>query len=132
MSFFLDPPALFLLGILLFIVKQEQVWKPNRTFWVGFLLAFVFLVVSPLLYLDIISWPLPSQSGSDWMFHTPQTGIQKADVSVALVIFMFILYPLWLVLGYIVVGNSPFHDQARHHPSFLDTHMCKAHSNRFL
>lgn len=100
MSFFLDPPALFLLGMLLYIVKQELAWKPDRTFLVGAIIALAFLIVSPLLYLDVINWPLPYTTGSKWMFHSDQTGIMIEDVSIALVIFMFLLYPVWQILGY--------------------------------
>lgn len=39
--------------------------------------------------------------GSEWMFHSDFTGINKADVPVALVAVMFCLYPLWYYLGYI-------------------------------
>ncbi|MFQ6123612.1 MAG: DUF362 domain-containing protein [Candidatus Heimdallarchaeota archaeon] len=102
MSFFLDPPALFLLGMLLYIVKQERAWKPDRTFFVGAIIALAFLIVSPLLYLDVLSWPLPYTTGSKWMFHSDQTGILIEDVSIALVIIMFLFYPVWLILGYLV------------------------------
>ena len=107
MSFFLDPPALFIIGMFLLIVKQERAWKLSRIINIGLILTAAFLVISPALYLDWIDWPLPATSGPDWMFHTGQTGIVKADVSVGIVIFMFLLYPIWFIFGY-RVGQRVF------------------------
>jgi len=62
----------------------------------------LFVGGSSLLYLDVIPWPLPYSEGSVWMFHSNITGISKADVPLSLVVSMFLLYPLWISLGYVI------------------------------
>ena len=103
MSFFLDPPALFILGMLLYHVSRKSRWSLRSNILAGTLISILLFVgTSSLLYLDVISWPLPYREGSVWMFHTFITGINKTDVPVSLVTLMFILYPVWHSLGYII------------------------------
>jgi uncharacterized protein (DUF362 family) len=61
-----------------------------------------FMGGSALLFLDVLSWPLPPTPGSIWMFHTDLTGIAKTDVNLAISIFMLLLYPLWNLAGYLL------------------------------
>ena len=69
----------------------------------GSFVAFgLFMGGSTLLYLDIIDWPIPWTEGPVWMFHTDYTGIAKADVPLWIAVFMLLLYPGWLTLGYTV------------------------------
>lgn len=103
MSFFLDPPALVLLGALVYVVaKRIHLEK----FWVtilGIIITGTFIVVSVLLYLDVIRWYIPfviDMKGSEWMFHTNITGIYKEDVPKIIVVIMFGLYPFWYKAGY--------------------------------
>ena len=102
MSFFLDPPALFVLGMLLYHVGRRFKWNQWATALVGAVISIpLFIGVSSLLYADVLSWPFPPTPGSSFMFHTAVTGIAKADVSFALVALMFLLYPVWHLLGYL-------------------------------
>ena len=102
MSFFLDPPALFILGMLLYHVSRRYRWSLKITVLVGAVVSIlIFVGMSSLLYLDIIHWPLPFREGSVWMFHTIITGINKSDVPINLVINAFLLYPVWHSLGYL-------------------------------
>lgn len=103
MSFLLDPPALFLLGMFLYYVSRRFRWGLQTTVLVGAVVSILlFIGASSLLYMDVIPWPLPPRMGSVWMFHTYITGIDKAYVPVALVILMFLLYPVWHSLGYLL------------------------------
>jgi uncharacterized protein (DUF362 family) len=103
LSFFLDPPALLLLGIMVYYFSKRLKWSFNTTVvMMGIISVGFFLIGSALLYLDVVAWPLPPTQGSAWMFHTDYTGIAKADVSVALAVLMLLLYPLWHVLGYVL------------------------------
>ena len=103
MSFFLDPPALFLLGIIVYYFSKRYKWSFNVTaILMGLISVGFFLIGSTLLYLDVLAWPLPPTPGPTWMFHTNLTGIAKADVNVAIAVFMLLIYPLWHLLGYIV------------------------------
>ncbi|HUS77512.1 MAG TPA: DUF362 domain-containing protein [Patescibacteria group bacterium] len=101
MSFFLDPPALLALGMLLYYVARRQRWEWRRVLAVGASVSIIFIGASCLLYLDVVDWPLPSTGGPEWMFHTEYTGIQAAEVPPILVVAMFLLYPLWHALGYL-------------------------------
>jgi uncharacterized protein (DUF362 family) len=102
LSFFLDPLALFILGMLLYHVSRRRRWSLQSTVIRGAVVSLLlFFGISSMLYMDLIPWPLPYREGSVWMFHTLITGIEKTDVPVPLVIFMFLLYPVWHTLGYI-------------------------------
>ncbi len=103
LSFFMDPPLLFLLGMLLYYLTRRYKWVPQTTTLIGALVSiFLFIGASSLLYLDVFDWPLPHTQGSVWMFHTDYTGIVKSNVPVSLVAVMFLLYPVWHSLGYLV------------------------------
>ncbi|MDH5363266.1 MAG: hypothetical protein OEW84_08125 [Aigarchaeota archaeon] len=103
MSYFLDPPALFLIGIVLLLLQKFFNIKYKAVAVIGMFVAFVLLMGgSTLLYLDVIRWPFPDTQGSVWMFHTNYTGIRKEDVPVPLVAAMVLIYPIWLYLGYVV------------------------------
>ncbi len=102
MSFFIDPPALFILGMFLYHVSRRYRWSLRYTVTVGAAVSTLFVGVSSLLYMDVIHWPLPYSEGSVWMFHSNITGIDKADVPLLLVVTMFLLYPLWQCLGYFI------------------------------
>ena len=102
LSFFLDPPVLFILGMFLYHVSRRFRWSLRSTVLVGAVISMLFVGGSSLLYLDVIPWPLPYSEGSVWMFHSNITGISKADVPLSLVVSMFLLYPLWISLGYVI------------------------------
>jgi hypothetical protein len=103
MSYFLDPPALFLLGMLIYYISRRLNWDGKATVLLGAFVSFIlFMGGSTLLYLDIVDWPFPPTQGSVWMFHTNYTGIAKGDVSLILAVFMLLLYPGWLMLGYLL------------------------------
>ena len=102
MSFFLDPPILFLLGMLVYYLAKRHRWERRTTLLVGATIFVVFIVVSGMLYMNVIDWPLPHTEGPSWMFHTGYTGIEASDVPVAYAAFMFLLYPLWHLTGYVL------------------------------
>lgn len=103
MSYFLDPPALFLLGIFVYYVSKRFRWSLLITGIVmGIISLGLFMGGSTLLYLDIISWPLPPTPGSIWMFHTNFTGIVKADVPLSIAVLMLLLYPVWHIAGFLL------------------------------
>ena len=89
--------------MLLYHVSRRFRWSLQSTVLVGAVVSIpLFIGTSSLLYMDVIPWPLPYREGSIWMFHTMITGINKTDVPVSLVIAMFLLYPLWHSLGYMI------------------------------
>lgn len=104
MSFILDPPALFLLGAGVYILSKRIHLKRLWAYGLGVGIITVFIVVSGLLYLDVIRWHIPyiiDMKGSEWMFHSNITGIYKDDVPVVYVVIMFALYPFWYYSGYV-------------------------------
>ncbi len=104
MSFFLDPPALFFLGMVLYIVGVKWNLTEENMIAIGTIIVFLFISVSVLLYLDaiscFISFLCGNSSGSEFMFHSDLTGIYKKDVPMILVILLFLMYPLWHYAGY--------------------------------
>jgi len=104
LSFLLDPPALVLLGAVVYIFSRKVHLKRSYAIYAGVTIVAVFVVVSGLLYLDVIRWYIPGiidMKGSEWMFHSNITGIYKEDVHIGYVIFMFFLYPFWYYAGYV-------------------------------
>jgi uncharacterized protein (DUF362 family) len=103
MSFFLDPPALFLAGIAIYYLSKRFRWGFNATIvMMGLVSLGLFMGGSTLLYMDVVGWPLPPTNGSSWMFHTQYTGIEKASVHVGIAVLMLLIYPAWNVLGYLL------------------------------
>ena len=103
MSYFLDPPALIILGIIVYYISKRLKWGLRTTVVLMALVSLGFFMGgSALLYLDVLAWPLPPTSGSVWMFHTDFTGIAISDVHVAISVFMLLLYPLWHLGGYLL------------------------------
>jgi len=100
LSYFLDPPALFLLGVFVYYLGKRLGWSLRTTLILGLIISIgPFMTGSTLLYLDVVDWPLPPTQGSVWMFHTNITGIRKADVPLAVAVLMLLIYPLWLLFG---------------------------------
>ncbi|MBU7016800.1 MAG: DUF362 domain-containing protein [Theionarchaea archaeon] len=105
MSFLLDPPALVLLGALVYVIAKKIHLKKLWVAILGIAITGIFIGVSVLLYLDIIRWYIPfviDMKGSEWMFHSNITGIYKKDVPTIIVVIMFGLYPFWHKVGYII------------------------------
>lgn len=106
MSFLLDPPALFILGILLYFGGNKLGLERLARITIGILIVLTFISFSLLLYADIFRCVFPvicnGMSGSEFMFHSNITGIYKKDVPFLLVILLFVLYPVWIFLGYAV------------------------------
>ncbi len=104
MSFLLDPPALFVLGIAIYFAGKKLKLERLAKITVGLLIVLSFVLFSVLLYLDIFRCVFPvickSMSGSEFMFHSDITGIYKKDVSPIVVLMLFALYPVWIFLGY--------------------------------
>jgi len=103
LSYILDPPALFLIGMTVYYFSKRFRW--NLTF-TGVTMCIIslgfFMGGSALLYLDILGWPLPPTPGSIWMFHTNFTGIAKSDVDLSIAVLMLLIYPVWHLMGYVL------------------------------
>ena len=104
MSFLLDPPSLFVIGIVLYFVGNKIGLERPAKIIIALIVVLSFIIFSVFLYADIFRCVFPilcnNLSSSDFMFHSNITGIHKEDVPLLVVIFMFILYPVWVYLGY--------------------------------
>ena len=103
MSFVIDPPLLLLCGLAIYFLGQRLKWSRHAKIVLGLAVALVFIVFSFLLYADIIDCAFPffsELSGSRFMFHSDITGIEKSEVPKIIVLFLFLLYPIWILAGY--------------------------------
>lgn len=104
MSFLLDPPALFILGALLYFMGNRLRLERLAKMTIGLLVVLIFIIFSIFLYLDIFRCVFPiicsGSSGSEFMFHSDITGIYKQDVPLLVVAFLFALYPIFIYFGY--------------------------------
>lgn len=103
MSFLIDPPLLYLSGLAIFFLGMRAEWSRQAKIVIGLAISLVFIVFSTLLYADIIRCTFPlfsGMQGSEFMFHTNITHIHSSDVPKIIVLFMFLLYPVWIFAGY--------------------------------
>lgn len=105
MSYIIDPPLLVAVGIVLYYLGNHLDWERITKIVVGMAIVATFVGGSTLLYVDAIQCGFPfcaDMSGSEFMFHTDATGIEASSVHVFWAVFMFLLYPFWLTLGYCI------------------------------
>ena len=105
MSFFIDPPLLFLCGLAIFLLGNKLNWNRHAKIVVGLFIVLVFIAYSSLLYADFVRFTIPffaNQTGSQFMFHTDITSIHKDQIPKLAVFFLFLLYPIWILAGYAV------------------------------
>ena len=107
MSYILDPPVLFLLGMMGYYIWKRlhgvisDYWREFVVIMFGAFFCFIaFMIGSTTLYIDWWDWPIPFTEGPVWMFHTDITGIAIGDVEVWIAVVMLFLYPVWYLLGY--------------------------------
>lgn len=97
MSFLLDPPALVAIGL----VIGRYVRPRTRANRVAAGVVVVFLVVSTLLYVDVLPWWFGEwMRGTDWMLNSGlDTTLTRQPGTDVLAVVMFAAYPLWMKLG---------------------------------
>jgi uncharacterized protein (DUF362 family) len=104
MSFLLDPPALFVIGFVLYYAGKKLGLERLAKITIGLIIVVSFILFSVLLYAEIFRCVFPvicrTMSGSEFMFHSDITGIYKKDVPLLVVILLFAIYPVWIYLGY--------------------------------
>ena len=103
MSFLIDPPLLLLSGLAIYFLGKRMQWSRHAKIVVGLAIALIFIIFSTLLYADIIRCTFPffsHLSGSEFMFHSDITHITKSMVPKIVVLFLFLLYPVWIFAGY--------------------------------
>lgn len=97
MSFLLDPPALVIIGVLI----DRYVKSDKRQTKIAASVVVLFLVVSSLLYLDVLPWWWGEWiAGSDWMLNSGlDTNVERSPGIDILAVIQFAAYPLWMRLG---------------------------------
>jgi|GEM_PF-362840 len=121
MSFIFDLPALFLLGMALYFMGRKYELERITKITIGVLITLSFILFSVLLYADIIRFPfcnffeiygrpiIPSMKGSEFMINWPVYPlvdeshiITKESFPLIFAVFIFLLYPMAIFLGYAV------------------------------
>lgn len=122
MSFYLDAFLFFAVGILLYLltswIKRVYLpnWNPRNTLILGAIVTIIFGGMSVLLYLDdngtspIFTFlklilQIQDPNGAYTMLHTNATGVTKADMPWPLVVLLYVLYPVWVYLGFGTAAN---------------------------
>lgn len=103
MSFLIDPPFLLLSGLAIFLLGRKLDWSRHAKIVVGLGIVLIFIAFSSLLYADFVPFTIPFfhyARGSEFMLHTDITHIHKYQVPQIAVFFLFLLYPVWIYLGY--------------------------------
>ena len=108
MSFLIDPPLLLISGLAIYFLGKRMQWSRHAKIVLGLAIALIFIIFSTLLYADIIRCTFPFFShlkGSDFMFHSDifsshNITINKSVVPKIIVLFLFLLYPFWILAGY--------------------------------
>jgi uncharacterized protein (DUF362 family) len=103
MSFLIDPILLFLSGLAIYCLGKKMEWSRHAKIVVGLTIALIFIIFSTLLYADLIRCTFPffsDLSGSRFMFHSNIYKIEKSSVPQIIVLFFFLLYPVWIFAGY--------------------------------
>jgi uncharacterized protein (DUF362 family) len=103
MSFLIDPILLFFSGLAIYYLGRKMDWNRHAKIVVGLVIASLFIIFSTLLCTDLVrcTFPFFSQlSGSRFMLHSDLTNIEKSSVPQIVVLFFFLLYPVWIFAGY--------------------------------
>jgi len=103
MSFIIDQPLLLLSGLAIYLLDNRMEWSRHAKIVVGLAVALIFVIFNFFLYADIIRCQFPFFShikDSEFMFHSDITHITKSMVPKIVVLFLFLLYPLWILAGY--------------------------------
>lgn len=112
MSFLLDPPLLIASGILIVHLRRKFNMELK---WLSTLVILLFWIFALALYLDFLHIPLPDTAGKGnyfmWNSGLNLLGIELVSITKPtyqnpfgslniLAIIQFLLYPLWLNLGF--------------------------------
>jgi len=111
MSFLFDLLALFVFGALLYILGNHFDLKRLSKITIGLVIASCFIIFSVMLYFDMFidfingfssnMLGLHFKSSSEFMFQWPiKNSFTKDNVPSLAVIFLFLLYPVSIYLGY--------------------------------
>lgn len=111
MSFLLDPPVLFVSGLLL----GRFVPEGSRRRRIALAVVGLFYGVSGLLYLDVLPWWDGTRltRGSDWMLNSGlNTRLKRTAGADVLAVLLFAAYPLWMWFGMNLARRSRRADAA--------------------
>ena len=103
MSFLLDPPALIIIGVALYLAGKKFELTRLTKISIGLLIVLSFVLFSGLLYANFFPLTRWNMTGPEFMLHTsiwPNTGIQKENVPLLVIVALFALYPLCIYFGY--------------------------------
>jgi hypothetical protein len=102
MSFWVDPPALFMFGAIVYILSVRYEAAKSVVYAICGAVIVSFTVGGIGLYLDWYRWVIPglvNLKGSYVMLDQGITGLTTATFPAWLVILFLPLYPFWFALG---------------------------------
>ncbi len=103
MSFFVDPVALLLIGVILQILSSNYNFAKSVTYTLAAATLTSFIFGGIALYLDWYRWVIPGIAdlkGSYIILDQGFTGFTKETFPVWLAMMFLTLYPFWFALGF--------------------------------
>lgn len=123
-SFLIDGPWLVSIGWITGKVLNKFVDDPDQkkqaSLWIGIATIAAFYITSISLYFNLEwtrwIWEMcGAESGRDWMINSGVFNFDHENVSTkghVIAVFMFLTYPVWLKLGFMLAGNGKKDEEA--------------------
>ncbi|HUI01101.1 MAG TPA: hypothetical protein VLX56_05680 [Nitrososphaerales archaeon] len=103
MSFWVDPPALFMFGAFIWIVAERLESPRSVVYAISGATIASFTIGGIGLYLDWYHWIIPglvNLKGSYVMLDQGITGLTEATFPAWMALLLLSLYPFWFAVGY--------------------------------
>jgi hypothetical protein len=103
MSFWVDPPALWMFGAMIWILSDKLETPKTVVYAISGGTLASFIIGGIGLYLDWYRWVVPgiiNLKGSYVMLDQGITGLTEATFPAWMAILFLSLYPFWFALGY--------------------------------
>ena len=103
MSFWVDPPALFMIAAMIWIVSDRLKTPRSIVYAISGATIASFTIGGIGLYLDWYRWIIPGVvdlKGSYVMLDQGLTGLTEATFPAWIALLLLSLYPFWFAVGY--------------------------------
>lgn len=103
MSFWVDPPALFMFGAIFWILSDRYETSKSVLYAISGATISSFTIGGIGLYLDWYHWIIPgivNLKGSYVMLDQGITGLTEATFPAWIALLLLSLYPFWFALGF--------------------------------
>jgi hypothetical protein len=103
LSFWVDPPALLMIGAIIWIVSDKLETPRSVVYSISGAVMASFTIGGIGLYLNWYNWVIPglvNLKGSYVMLDQGITGLTEATFPTWIVVLLLSLYPFWFTVGY--------------------------------